>query len=115
MVSRKFALALEQAFGQKASDGRLEAQPVAAFGRMPSIRRRPTKNLSSSESARVDRDAGIGPVAFAHVLLRRFHVLARVTPSKECASAPKPTYGSSRQYFRLCADSKPGRAKFEIS
>ena len=31
------------------------------------------------------------------------------------ASAPNPAYGSSRQYFKLCADSNPGCAKLDIS
>src|SRR5208337_4841979 len=35
--------------------------------------------------------------------------------SIECASTPKPKYGCRVQYFRLCRDSQPSQAKFEIS
>src|SRR5258708_5536562 len=35
--------------------------------------------------------------------------------SIECASTPKPRYGCRVQYFKLCRDSNPGRAKLEIS
>ena len=38
------------------------------------------------------------------------------TPSRvECAPQPNPSHSPSCQYFRLCRDSRPGRATFEIS
>src|SRR6267378_788210 len=39
----------------------------------------------------------------------------RSVPENECAPAPNPKYASRRQYFRLCFDSNPGFAQFEIS
>jgi hypothetical protein len=39
----------------------------------------------------------------------------RAAPRVECAPQPKPSQAPSFQYFRLCRDSRPGRATFEIS
>ena len=39
----------------------------------------------------------------------------RRPPKSECAPGPKPRYSCISQYFKLWRDSRPGRAKWEIS
>src|SRR5262249_39651711 len=80
----------------------------AGSGRIPSINRRPTKKRSSWRRASV-----AAAVAHARYASTDSGFWRRIRPSKEWASAPKPTYRSSFQYLRLCRDSKPCRAKFE--
>jgi len=63
-------------------------------------------DLFGGKFARLDRRDVKGRV----VLVRQ-----RVVPLKECAPAPKPRYGSRRQYFRLWRDAKSGLAQLEIS
>ena len=104
-------LGFEQAGVEEAADGCVEAAPLVGRrggrrrrggGRRRGARRRGAVSSGTARrrrgSRRAIRDSGGG-----------------TRPSKEWASAPKPTYGSSFQYFRLWRDSQPGRAKLEIS
>src|SRR5437868_1028927 len=78
------------------------------------------KNSSSSSACSALTSSNCStrnrPRAIASTYTARSCAFAqRCFPENECAPAPNPRYGSRRQYFKLCFDSKPGLAQFEIS
>src|SRR6266404_5854172 len=87
----------------------------------PRFRRNPKKNsssraLSSVTSVRVSGVPASNRSRESAVAKRiASRSLCKEARSIECASTPKPIYGWRVQYFRLCFDSCPARAKFEIS
>src|SRR6185369_16864193 len=69
--------------------------------------------LSSVASVRVSGAPASNFSSESVVAKRTAHDPPRL--SIECASTPKPMYGSLVQYLTLCFDSCPARAKFDIS
>ena len=115
---QSFAVLGQKAVVEETLDGRFVLRSILpAPAAMPCVSRRPTKKRSSAEIRRLGTEA--------RDCLREsgrtyspgeFDVLrTRWRRRRNARRLPKPTYGSSRQYFRLCSDSKPGRAKLEIS
>src|SRR5208337_4555144 len=86
----------------------------------PRFKRNPRKKLSSKAAA---ADTTVFSKGEPATYFSRESAAAKRTASApttaeismECASTPKPKYGWRVQYFKLCCDSKPVRAKFEIS
>src|SRR5258708_195806 len=86
---------------------------------IPSSCRNPRNNSSSSALSAVSASCcstGNRPLCTAVTYSAASCAFAhRSAPENECAPAPNPRYGSRRQYFKLCFDSYPGLAQFEIS
>src|SRR5713101_4903588 len=86
---------------------------------IPSSCRNPKNNSSSSALSAVNLSCcstGNPPPCTALTYAAASCAFAhRSVPENECAPAPNPKYASRRQYFRLCFDSNPGSAQFEIS
>src|SRR5207302_8229762 len=86
---------------------------------IPSSFRKPRNNSSSKACSAVtvsNCSTGNRPLSIAFIYVTASCAFAhRCLPEKECAPAPNPKYGSRPQYFKLCFDSNPGFAQFEIS
>src|ERR1700676_5029695 len=86
----------------------------------PQVSRRPRKNVSSSAADSETEVRFSGPSATylsseSEVENRTASVPPSELGSIECASTPNPKYGCRIQYFKLCRDAYPDRAKLEIS
>src|SRR5262249_41005490 len=94
---------------------------LRSFSRsIPAFNRKPKKKLSSSAACLETsvRRRGTRETYDSSASEVENRTASKSSPedfSIECASTPKPKYGCRVQYFKLCREAKPSRAKFEIS
>src|SRR5215469_1983035 len=101
-----------------AAVSRLPNSSVTDSRSIPRVSRKPRKNDSSNASCRNTTTRLMSPPLEYSSRESAVENLTASPPSDqsmECASTPNPRYGCRVQYFRLCRDSSPARAKLEIS